>query len=77
MDAVAAEVQQVPTRQVMRDARGVEIGVIEHQRLTSKFIARNKRGIVVGSFDGDVTRTANGQIVARTNVLPTLLLLER
>ena len=77
MEAVAAEVQQVPARQVLRDARGVEIGVIEHQRLTGKFVARNKRGIVVGTFDGHETRSAGGQIVARTNVLPALLLSER
>ena len=77
MHAVAAEVQQVPARQVLRDARGVEVGVIEHQRLTGKFIARNKHGIVIGSFDGHVTRTASGRIVAKTNVLPALLLLER
>lgn len=73
MDVALVQVQQVPARQVLRDARGIEIGTIERQRQTGKFIARNRRGIVVGAFDGDVTRSASGQIVARTNVLPALL----
>mgnify|MGYP003612128680 CR=1 FL=1 len=73
MDVALVQVQQVPARQVLRDTRGIEIGTIERQRQTGKFIARNRRGIVVGSFDDDATRSASGQIVARTNVLPALL----
>ncbi len=76
MDAVV-EVQQPPVRETLRDARGVVIGVIERQWHAGKLIARNKSGIVVGSFYDGVTRNARGQIVARANVLSGLLLVER
>lgn len=75
MDADIVHAQGQPTRETVRDARGVVVGVIERQRLTGKLIARDARGILVGSFDGQVTRRARGgQIVGRTNLLPVLLL---
>lgn len=75
MDADIVHVQVQPARETVRDARGTIIGIIERQRLTGKLTARSPRGIVLGSFDGQVTRRARGgQIVGRTNLLPALLL---
>lgn len=75
MDADIVHVQDQPGRETVRDARGTIVGVIERQRLTGKLIARDARGTVLGSFDGQVTRRARGgQIVGRTNLLPTLVL---
>ncbi len=77
MDAAIVQAQHEPAREVVRDVRGVEIGVIERQRQTGKLVGRNKHGIVIGNFDGSVTRNARGQIIARANMLPALLLLGR
>lgn len=75
MDADIVHVQEQPAREIIRDARGMIVGVIERQRLTGNQIARDARGTLLGSFDGQVTRRARGgQIVGRTNLLPALLL---
>lgn len=75
MDTDLVYVQEQPAREIIRDARGMIVGVIERQRLTGNQIARDARGTLLGSFDGQVTRRARGgQIVGRTNLLPALLL---
>lgn len=74
MDAAIVQVQQAPLREVVRDARGVAIGVIERQRQTRVVVARNARSIVVGRFDRNGTRTADGRLISRSYVLPALLL---
>lgn len=78
MDADLVHVQDQPARETVRDTRGIIVGVIERQRLTGNQIARDARGTLLGSFDGQVTRRARGgQIVGRTNLLPALLLWAR
>lgn len=79
MDAAFIQVEHVPAREIIRDGRGVVVGVIERQRLVGKLIARDARGAVVGLYEEDsrTTRDAHGRIVGRTNLLPALLLLER
>lgn len=78
MDAAIIQVQDQPARETIRDDHGVILGVIERQRLTGRLIARDARGTLLGSFDGQVTRRAiGGQIVGRANLLPALLLQRR
>ena len=55
MDAAIVVAQGEPAREVVRDARGVIVGVI-------------------GRFDRNGTRTAEGRLVSRSNVLSALLL---
>lgn len=76
MDAVVAQHEQAPAREVLRDGRGTIIGSIERQRLTSKLVARNKQGKVVGVHDprAGETRNARGRVISRGNLLPALLL---
>lgn len=74
MDAATVQLQHEPTREVIRDARGIIVGVIECQRQTGVVVARNARGIVIGRFDRNGTRTVQGRLVSRSNVLPALLL---
>lgn len=74
MDAATIQLQHEPAREVVRDARGVVIGVIERQRQTGVVVARNAHGIVVGRFDQNGTKTARGRSVSRSNVLSALLL---
>lgn len=74
MGTAMAQIQHEPAREVVRDARGVAIGVIERQRQTGVVVARNAHGIVVGRFDRNGTRTAQGRLVSRSNVLSALLL---
>jgi hypothetical protein len=75
MDAAIVQVQDGPAREVLRDARGVIIGVIERQQLDGRLIARDRHGIVVGVYDerSRTTRDAHGWIVGQTNLLPALL----
>jgi hypothetical protein len=77
MDALVVEfVAQAP--EVLRDHRGI-IGRIETQRLTGKTIARDARGVVVGTYDSrsNETRDAHGRVVGRGNLLGALILWER
>lgn len=74
MDAAIVVAQGEPAREVVRDARGVIVGVIERQRQAGTVIARDRRGVVIGRFDRNGTRTAEGRLVSRSNVLSALLL---
>ncbi|WP_377846772.1 hypothetical protein [Bosea sp. UC22_33] len=73
------QLQHEHTREVVRDARGVTMGVIERQQFVGRLIARDARGIVVGVYDerSRTTRDAHGRIVGRTNLLPALLFQRR
>lgn len=79
MDASIVQVQHEPAREIVRDARGIVIGVIERQRLVGRLIARDARGVVVGAYEerSRTTRDRHGRLVGRTNLLPALLLRER
>jgi hypothetical protein len=79
MDAAIVEIQQAPRREVIRDARGAIIGVIERQHLAAKLIARDAHGIVVGAYDerSRTTRDAHGRLVGRANLLAALLFQRR
>ena len=73
MDALA---HHHPTPvQVIRDARGVIRGRIEHQGSTGRSTARNAQGLVVATFDRreGVTRNRRGLVVARGDLLATYL----
>ena len=77
MDAVIMTVQSAAqAREVLRDHRGIIMGVLEPQRLTGKLIARNARGVMVGSYDprSNENRDAHGQVVGRGNLLGAFLL---
>lgn len=74
MDAAIVQVQHEPAREVVRDARGVVIGLIERQQQTGTMVTRDRRGIVVGRFDRNGTRTAGCRFVSPSNVLSALLL---
>ena len=65
-----------PAREVLRDHRGTIIGTVESQRLTGKLVARDARGVVVGSYDPRLneTRDARGRVIGRGNLLGGLLL---
>lgn len=79
MDAAIVEIQKAPAREIIRDRRGVLVGVIERQRLVGKLIARDSRGVLVGVYEerSRTTRDAHGQFVGRANLLPALLLQRR
>lgn len=73
MEALAHH--QPAAMQVIRDRRGLILGRIEQQASTGKLVARNARGIVVGTFDSreGTTRDSRGRIVARGDILVALL----
>lgn len=73
MDALAHH-EAAPV-QVIRDRRGLILGRIE-QRSTGKLIARDARGLVVGTFDRleGITRDSRGLVVARGDILAALLI---
>lgn len=75
MDADLVHIQEQPTRETIRDARGTIVGVIERQRLTGNLVARDRHGTIVGAYEerSRTTRDAYGKVVGRTNLLPTLL----
>ena len=78
MDTFVVEyVAQAP--EVLRDYRGTILGRIENQRLTGKLVARDARGVIVGSYDSrsDDTRDAHGRVVGRGNLLGALILWDR
>ncbi len=62
-------------REDVRDHRGTIIGKVERQNLTGRLIVRDRRGIVLGSYDprSNETRNARGQLVGRGNLLGVLL----
>lgn len=74
---VTAHYQQAAS-QTIRDKHGVVIGRYEYHRLTGKTVARNARGILVGTFDhrAQVTRDSHG-IVGTGNLLAALLVAPR
>lgn len=61
--------------QVVRDRQCIVIGRLEEQRATSKLIARDAHGVIVGTYDPreGTTRDARGLVVARGDVLAALL----
>lgn len=75
MDAAIVQIPQALAREIMRDARGEIIGLIERQRHTQKLIARDASGVLVGIYEerSRLTRDARGHIVGRTNLLAALL----
>lgn len=79
IDAALIQVEQAPAREIIRDGRGVIVGVIERQRLVGKLIARDARGVVVGVYEerSRTTRDSRGRLVGQTNLLPALLFQRR
>ncbi len=80
MDAAIMTIgSTVPACEVLRDHRGTIIGAVEPQRLTSKWIARDAHGVVLGSFDPRLneTRDAHGRVIGRGNLLGALFLRAR
>ena len=73
MDAVPTIEITAPLRETLRDRRGTIIGLYERQTLTGKLIARDARGVVLGSFDGRETRDVGGRVIGRGNLLGLLL----
>lgn len=65
-----------PPIQVIRDRQGLVIGRLEDQRSTGKILARDARGVIVGTYDPHerTTRDARGLVVARGDVLAALLM---
>ena len=78
MDVPVIEIA-APAREVLRDHRGTVIGILEHQRLTGKVIARSRSGVVVGVYDprSNETRDSHGRVVGRGNLLGAFLLRRR
>lgn len=79
MDAALIQVEQAPAREIIRDGRGVIVGVIERQQMVGKLIARDRHGTILGIYDerSRTTRDAHGQFVGGANLLPALLFRER
>lgn len=79
MDVAFVQIEQVAAREVVRDRRGLAIGVIERQQSVGRLVARDPRGTLVGVYEqrSRTTRDAHGRLVGRTNLLPALLLLGR
>ena len=76
MDAIVTIIENTaPAPEVLRDHRGTVIGRLESQRLTGKLIARDARGVMLGSYDPRLneTRDARGRVIGRGNVLGTLI----
>ena len=71
---VPAHYQPAPI-QIVRDARGVILGRIEHEGSTGRIVARNAQGSAVATFDprDGVTRDKRGLVVARGDVLAAYL----
>jgi hypothetical protein len=76
MDVPVIEITAPAAREVLSDLRGTIIGTVETQRLTGKVIARDARGVVVGTYDPRLneTRDARGRVIGRGNLLGALLL---
>ena len=73
MDASAHH--EAAPAQIIRDQRGLVLGRIERLASTGKFVARDARGLVVGTYDTRecATRDAHGLIIARADILAALL----
>jgi hypothetical protein len=76
MDVPVIEIAAPAAREVLRDHRGTIIATVETQRLTGKIVARDARGVLVGTYDprSNETRDARGRVIARGNLLGALLL---
>ena len=74
MDVPVIEIA-APAREVLRDKSTV-IGTVETQRLTGKIVARDARGVLVGTYDprSNEARDARGRVIGRGNLLGALLL---
>ena len=79
MEVPVIEITAPAACEVLRDHRGTIIGRVETQHHTGKLVARDARGVVVGSYDPRLneTRDARGRVIGRGNVLGALLLRER
>ena len=79
MDAVPVIEVTAPAREVIRNSRGTVLGVYQRQSLTGKLIARNARGLAVGSYDprSNETRDSRGNVVGKGNLLGFLLVQAR
>jgi hypothetical protein len=79
MDTLPAMEITIPQREDVRDHRGTIIGRLERQNLTGRMIVRDRRGLVLGSYDprSNETRDARGQLVGRGNLLSVLLVVGR
>ena len=75
MDVPVIEIA-APAREVLRDHRGTIIGTVEPQRLTGKVVAKDARGILVGTYDTRLNEShdAHGRVIGRENLLGALLL---
>lgn len=75
MDAAIVEIQKAPAREIIRDRRGVLVGVIERQQMVGRQIARDRRGAVIGLYDerSRTTRDMHGRLLGKANLLPLLL----
>jgi hypothetical protein len=76
MDAVPVTEVPGPAGETLQDHRGVIVGRIEHQTLTAKPLARDARGVMLGSFDGRETRDARGRVIGRGNLLGAFLFVQ-
>jgi hypothetical protein len=76
MDIPIIEEFAAPAREVVRDRRGTIMGALERQRLTGKLVARDARGVLVGTYDprSNETRDRHGRVVGRGNLLGAFLL---
>jgi hypothetical protein len=79
MDGPVIEIAAPAAREVLRDRRGTIIGRVETQHHTGKLVARDARGVVVGTFNlrSNETRDARGRVIGQGNLLGALLLQER
>ncbi len=79
MDTLPVIEVTAPQREDVRDHRGTIIGRLERQNLTGRMIVRDRRGLVLGSYDSrsGETRDARGQFVGRGNLLSALLVVGR
>jgi hypothetical protein len=76
MEVPVIEITAPAACEVLRDHRGTIIGRVETQHHTGKLVARDARGVVVGSYDPRLneTRDARGRVIGRGNLLGALLL---
>ena len=76
MDVPIIEIASPTACEVLRDHRSAIIGTVEPQRLTGKLVARDARGVLVGTYDTRLneTRDARGRVIGRGNLLGALLL---
>ncbi len=76
MDAPVIEIAAPAAREVLRDHSGTIIGTVEPQRLTGKLVARDARGVLLGTFNPRLneTRDARGRVIGQGNLLGALFL---